>query len=1054
MNTPNIQIISAGAGSGKTYRLVQELTQLLDPANPGHIRPDSVIATTFTKKNAAELIERIRGNLLEKGWTDIANQLETSFIGTVHSVCEQLLKQFAFEAGLSPKLEVIPKEEQNLLFQQALSALIDERLEQLSQISYRFHDELDWPCVVRTIAEAARTNNLKQEDLLACAQRSLEALMRFYPESSNETPEAMDQQLLSIIEQALEDTQQVGDSTKTTAEYLTFLEIIANSLKQNRPVRWSEWVKLTKAEPAKRSIASSNSVRQYTLKHREHPRLHADLKLWITLVFDLAAESLTHYQEFKQKRGLIDFGDQEVLLLNLLEHPEVQKQLQEEIAVLIVDEFQDTNPIQLAIFLKLSHLVKRSIWVGDPKQSIYAFRGADPALMASVVQAIGIQKDDILGTSYRSRKALVDFTNALFIPAFLKLKLPIEQIQLSSDRTLDASELQPALQHWKIEAKNKAQMTAAMANGIFNLLKEPCHVWDKNEQKIRPIRPNDIAILCRTHEDCAEMARALTAMRLPVALAQEGLILTPEAKLVLAALRKLLDTNDTLATAEILILTEHDLQPETWLEDRLNYLQTQQPSSSWKSDHTVIAAIERLRPLLNEFSPSEALDHLIEKLDLRRMIAGWENPEQRFSNLEVLRRMAGEYEKSCERMGSASTVSGMLLWLRNLEKGGNQGMETQKDAIDVLTYHTAKGLEWPVVVVWGLEKDLKTRLWSVEIIDERLENKQPIDLEQPLANRWIRYWPWPYGKQKKETGLQEQVEQSPIYDKAFFAAQTEELQLLYVGMTRARDYLILPIRKTPTQWLDLVLEMGNHQLNFPTSPGMSQLTLNASKLELFTLEPKEADSVLDPLPIVTWVKARKGRQYAPQTPVAPSSLVPDDASPVKLGATIAVRHRVAITGNPEMDQLGNALHAFLAADHQTSTPEKRQRMLVGLLERFGVKGSVLVEDVIHYVDEFYKLIETRFHPIKMLRECPLQMKWENQILKGTADLLLETTDGWVVIDHKSYPGKRNHWAEEAIKYSGQLKAYAEAVNAATQKQVIATYLHFALGGGLVEVQFS
>ena len=98
-------------------------------------------------------------------------------------------------------------------------------------------------------------------------------------------------------------------------------------------------------------------------------------------LFDIAIEALREYDAYKKRRGLIDYTDMEVLVKRLLEKETVQEVLREELDLLMVDEFQDTSPIQLEIFLKLSQLATYSVWVGDPKQSIYGFRGAEPRLM-------------------------------------------------------------------------------------------------------------------------------------------------------------------------------------------------------------------------------------------------------------------------------------------------------------------------------------------------------------------------------------------------------------------------------------------------------------------------------------------------------------------------------------------------------------------------------------------------------------------------------------------------------------------------------------------------
>ena len=116
----NLKIISAGAGSGKTYSLTQEMAKLLTPDTEGRakVRASGIIASTFTNKAAAELKERVRIELLEGGLTKEADELGNAMIGTVHSIGVQLLKRFAFEAGVSPEVDIIADSDQQMILRQ------------------------------------------------------------------------------------------------------------------------------------------------------------------------------------------------------------------------------------------------------------------------------------------------------------------------------------------------------------------------------------------------------------------------------------------------------------------------------------------------------------------------------------------------------------------------------------------------------------------------------------------------------------------------------------------------------------------------------------------------------------------------------------------------------------------------------------------------------------------------------------------------------------------------------------------------------------------------
>jgi ATP-dependent exoDNAse (exonuclease V) beta subunit len=135
----NIRLVSAGAGSGKTYRLTNELFDFLDPQGKYKYTPSEIIATTFTRMAAGELRDRVRRKILETGHHEIVDLLDQALIGTVNSIGGQLLSQFAFEGGLSPVLNVIEDQEKQSLFNLSLTEVIsDEAANELDYLSTRF----------------------------------------------------------------------------------------------------------------------------------------------------------------------------------------------------------------------------------------------------------------------------------------------------------------------------------------------------------------------------------------------------------------------------------------------------------------------------------------------------------------------------------------------------------------------------------------------------------------------------------------------------------------------------------------------------------------------------------------------------------------------------------------------------------------------------------------------------------------------------------------------------------------------------------------------------
>ncbi|MCW5889584.1 MAG: UvrD-helicase domain-containing protein [bacterium] len=1067
-----IRIVSAGAGSGKTFRLTQELVDALDPSMAGTARPEGVVATTFTRKAAAELGERARRAAFARGLPEQADRLAGGMLGTVNSVCGRLLARFAFEAGLSPELRVIEEHDQALLFRQALHEVLEPTLiDDLLRLDRAFgfdrsppgEERKDWQHRVRAIIDAARSNALDAAAVRASGRRSCESLLALLPRTDAAGDAALDRELRDAVESALAALPAPGDETKATRDYGDELRAVLVSLRRGEALPWSTWARLGKAEPGRKSQASSAPVRLTAARHAEHPRLRDDLTRYVTQVFELAARSLDTYQAWKRERGLVDFVDQEALVLGLLGRAEVRAVLAAELDVTFVDEFQDTSPIQLAVFLELARLARRSVWVGDPKQSIYAFRGADPLLMDAVVGAAGrVDPADILARSYRARPALVAWTSELFAGAFGE-RWPRERIVLDPVRD-EAAGLPVPLQTWVLPAKNTEGESAALAAGIAVLLglrdEPPVHVVDPATGAVRVARPGDVAILCRTNDSCAEVAAALERAGMRAALARAGLLRTPEAILTLAAMKLLLDAHDTLALAEIVSLTRDDPEPEAWLVDRLAHLAAGRPSEAWAADHPIVQAIAALRAELPWLTPAEALDRVVHVIDAPRVVLCWGRRDQRLGNLDALRRLAGAYEERCTRRGAAATVAGLLAWL---DETARQRLDEQSeglgdDAVVVFTWHGAKGLEWPIVAVADLDQKPRERLWDVGVTSDR----ETIDLGDPLAGRWIRFWPWPYGGHRVGLSLADAVTASGEKARAESAARDEYLRTLYVALTRARDVLVLPVRPGGAARLrhagldPLFAPDGIVRFGLPREPGVHVVAIGDGDVRVpvetrtfaaVATSPRSDDaSELWFAPAA--VPAAGSRPAARRQ----ASALPPLAVTATVSETLLVGRRLTLNGDPDEEPLGNCLHGFLAADDPSAPDAQRLALAAGLLRRHGIAGAVPESEMLRRATELRTTLGKRYPVRRWLREWPIRLRQGETIVSGFADLVLDTDAGWVVVDHKSFKGGREQWAAKAAEHTGQLAAYAGAMRAASGRAVVGVWLHFVVGGGLVRVE--
>ncbi len=1011
----NIRIISAGAGSGKTYRLTKEMVELLKPGQNNSVRAAGIIATTFTKKAATELKERVRVSLLTEGLSEQADDLANAMIGTVHSIGVKLLKRFAFEAGVSPEVDIIADEDMQVMFNESLAAILHpKRIKEMEQLAERLglnkKERYDWRQEIRSLTEIARANNFAGITLQESCEKSLQSLFEFIPPLAKTTEEEFNQELRRRLSDTLTIIRNNEDSTKTTQKTINAVQAILNNLNVKGELNWHEWVKLQKEHNkiGKKSRDDYYPIAEWTALHNTHPRFHRDIREFITNIFHISIEALEEYDYYKKRRGLIDYTDMEVSVLQLLDNKQVQEVLKDELDLLMVDEFQDTNPIQLEIFLKLSRLANQSIWVGDPKQSIYGFRGAEPELMQAIIRKMGgIKEEDILKYSWRSREDLVYIVNALFCKAFQQL--PAEQIALNPQRTkagnqffeTEPIQLETALKHWHFEHEgnrtpNMTWMNNCIAHNIRQMLEAGIYIIDRETGECRKAEAGDIAVLCRSNKACIDIADALHQAGLKAAIARSGLTFTAEVQLILACLKYILHRSDSLSVAEILRLAgNYDISHIIQL--RLEYLAKKEAGEfvyKWDDEHELIKQLDELREQVVELSGSEILNLVLEELELKRIIATWGNVRQRFDNVDALRKMALQYEDTCNRLHTAASLSGFLLWLNEKanDEADEQGARENPDAINVMTYHRSKGLEWNIVICHNLENTLRDKVWGMNIISEQDE----VDLNAPLANRWLRYWINPYSDQVKGTALNDAISTSPVKEAATLQALQEEARLLYVGLTRARDYLVFPTRKSSTKWLNRVWNEGDEStptldLESYESPWewSGNLISIDTKVQFYEkifqyIQTKDKET--------TYLEKRLGGQSYPM-------LKPDiilDA-PIQFNITKQIEiEPVKVHQDIEEHHISALYKAFLYADQPQEPSSKRNHIANHTISQFNdiqTKSS----DILPASTSFYLFVENQFEIKRILKNYPIVQSHHQQVVETVADILLETPKGLIVI---------------------------------------------------------
>jgi ATP-dependent helicase/nuclease subunit A len=1029
----------ASAGSGKTTSIEKTVA---DKLVLGYLKPSEIMAVTFTKAAAAELKGRISQELLQRNKPLLAISIMNSRIGTVHSVFGQLLIDFAFELGLSPVQRVLEENDKYQILSEALDNSIDPNLmKQINALAINLSIE-DWRNDVLKIVELMRSNNFTHEQLDNFAKDSISSLIGLLPAINNTITE---ETFRSTIATAIIDAKILLKPTKGLTEAIKDCEKIL----QQPTLKWQNWVKVSKLSPTKMGESAFFPAIEMGAEVLSCSDFRKNIADFITHIMMAAKLVMQEFAAIKQSRGLIDFIDQEQLALLALDHPSIQQRIKEDIKYLIVDEFQDTNPIQLALFSKISMLVEDVLMVGDAKQAIYGFRGSDPKLALNVLNYVqqGGGQINTLPYSYRSRSELVDLSNELFTKSFSHL-LTAEQVQLTSKRTDDLASAE--LGWWTLECmgrKNNDKILSALAEGIREHINSGIEVFDKSSNKIRKATWFDLVVLCRGNDEAAQLAACCANIGIPVSLERAGLIETPEVSLALACLRRIVDPSDSLASAEIITLATGN-SPENWLSSRLTSVENK-TSHEWNdSAHPVLINLAKSRTHISVLSTKEALDLAMLVADVASIVTQWKEgaklTEHRLANLAKLVELVDSYENHCESQFLAATPAGFILWLKHIEQDyADKQASNPGDGIKITTYHSSKGLEWPIVICHSLDTPLKVSLYGARI----KESATKFDWNTPLKGRSICYWPNPFPDQRGNEKLSDVFRQSDEWAAAEIQAKNEAIQLLYVGITRARDQIILTTNKDDTvgDWLKLL-----DSSLFP--PSSNKLKLQ-SGINL-TVETKKIVSSEE----ITHLPNSRVRHWlaSKETVTTIDNIVfnrPASSEKQISGLTCNVVHdfgsRININGNIEMDKLGTVLHHCLAL--VLKKPDINRNIIENLIT-LQLPGKIQVEQLISRCNELIAWIEQRYPEAILHTEIPFTQRLNDGSLRqGSIDLLLETLEGWVVIDHKSNPQSSNNWKEIAMQYGSQLIAYNDALKHLSDKQVIGMYVHFTISGGLVEI---
>lgn len=1067
-------IMKASAGSGKTYRLTQEITQRLGGKDgAAALHPEEIIATTFTRKAAGELRHRVREHLVEAGQLTQAAAMPAALVGTVNSVTGRILQDFAMDVGLSPDLNVLTQTSQEQAFRHATDEIIAAAEQQHRALLFRMrYDRADaeqsffrgssprnWGNTIRELIDLARSNDLAPDAFAEFGHQSIDEVHALLAEPDEPAQEDARSSIIAGIRATIQETSRALDAGEIAKRSVAGTEKILEAATAfvDRAERvgfdqltWKEWSDAADGKfsgvriPAGfgRSLAEHTSSAELLTD----PRLRDDLAQLVEIVFATAAQCMAAYQEYKDALGLIDFIDQEHRTLELLRtHDVVRTAIAQRYRVLAVDEFQDTSPLQLALFTELAKLVDDVIWVGDPKQSIYRFRGSDPALMQAAIDAIeaGGGHTEILDRSWRTHEVPLDFSNQLFSQMFPGIdpatgKNPSVWLEVAEPRKTDHAG--GAAELWRFaepKRRNNLDWQRMIACGILDL-------------KLADPNAGSIAVLTRTNYHAEQLQHVLIDQGLTVTGGGTPLLTTREGAVVRAAIAWLLDDNDTQALVELILMLDQHSAHADWLA-QLTALETTDQRRDllrhWGTDVT-LAPLEQVRQLMSDITVPELVEAVIDALDLRTKIAAWDRAESGSAALVGLLGAAQRFVAEDDATVTATTAAGFLDYLAESDDAVTQSAP-DPNAVYVGTVHQAKGLEWDTVIV--ALPDHEDRLSAA---GQWVHVSQAISLDSPLAGRQLRFWP--------ETlldvaALKTVTEEHPDQLERQAADQFEQHRLLYVAMTRSVYRTVLAPRSDLhklSAFADGTVEVavqdpddGSHTVNvkFSSQHRVAEQRVDASCDVVLdcrnlphSIEDLTARSArLQPAvpPAAAWLLQDRGARPDRTHRIVPAKMVAshNTASEAQVAATsvelVATLGDTLVTrGGRNWNLVGDCVHAYLALPYGTLDHAAKHRIADRLVQRFGLEHVVTADVVVEAGERWSRWHDRRYPEATVQTEVPFSwLSPRNQRVQGFLDQLTIQAGDYIVTDHKSYPGTE---PVETIlaEYTGQLDIYRRALH--------------------------
>lgn len=808
--------VVAGPGSGKTCVLVERFTNLVTEHK---VSINEILTLTFSDKAANEMKRRAADSFEEKGMEKERQEIEFAYLSTIHSFCYRLLRENAIEANIDPQFRVMDEFEAGRVKDQTLQHTLRKWAEEkgldtfLNDISWKqtgskksrlksfrenlimLYEKIRTTCV--PISETVNTNDLSLNILNTYDE--IENLMIRINEVRSE--DKVTDNTIAKIESILEYWNASNLKKELEKLYKEKLPKKTNlSLSMLQEAKDIE--SLTKGNVSKKAKEALSNLKN---KLKELSGLLVeDYSTRIKMALrDFLMNFDTAYSERKRAESLIDFTDLEAKTIELLKNKkQIAKEIKQKFRHILVDEFQDISRLEKTL-IDLIRSEDNLFIVGDEKQSIYGFRNAEVEIFQDIQKDSDRESLINLNENFRSRPQVLDLVNHIFDRLWSDTSTDREEGQDEITSTYSTQQLEagaeflekpvPSIEIIVAEGNDKTQARKWESMEIAKRIKE---IVDKGEIKItnkreheRNISYRDIAILFRATTDIKLYEHSLSHLDVPYyVVSGKGFFNTTEITDLINLLKVIESPTDEINLAAVLKSPFVGIDEDALFrladhahnnnETRFLYQALDEVSTIKEIEPQSRERIIQFRQFLNEvqgIKPRTSLWNLIsfilKKTEFQSKMLLFSNGKQRYANLLKIVELCKNQEnfEPLTLRDFIEIVEGYKF--REIKESEAPVESEEDDVVKLITTHSAKGLEFPVVIVADVDRD----------------NNRPSDYFVYSRNHGLSF---------KILNPSTNEEERPLsYERINDESKEKELResrrLLFVAMTRAQEHLII-----------------------------------------------------------------------------------------------------------------------------------------------------------------------------------------------------------------------------------------------------------------------